>query len=201
MEKHLVLVGGGHAHMVTLANIARFREKGHRVTVIGPSDYHYYSGMGPGMLGGTYTPEEIRFATRHVVEKQGGTFIRAKAERVDPRARRIFLDSGRRVDYDLVSFNSGSHVPLTIVSGEDKDIYSVKPIERLMEARTRILELMSGKIIRVGIVGGGPSSAEIAGNLWQLARNNNLTMPEIRIFAGKRFECELCDLPGCKRQC
>jgi NADH dehydrogenase FAD-containing subunit len=66
--QHLVLIGGGHAHMVTLAKLYTFVEKGHRVTVIGPSDHHYYSGMGPGMLGKTYTPAEIRFATRHVVQ-------------------------------------------------------------------------------------------------------------------------------------
>ncbi|MFH1155408.1 MAG: FAD-dependent oxidoreductase [Pseudomonadota bacterium] len=187
MGKHLVLVGGGHAHMVTLANISKFREKGHRVTVIGPSDFHYYSGMGPGMLGGTYTPGEIRFATRHVVEKQGGTFILAKAERVDPRSRQVLLDSGQTVDYDVVSFNAGSHVPRTIVSGDATDIYSVKPIEKLMEARDRLKELMSQKSIRVGIVGGGPSSAEIGGNLWRLASSNGLHMPKIHIFAGKRY--------------
>ena len=72
MRKHLVLVGGGHAHMVTLANLRAFIEKGYKVTVIGPSPYHYYSGMEPGMLGRTYAPEDIRFFTRHVVEKQGG---------------------------------------------------------------------------------------------------------------------------------
>ena len=53
MGKHLVLVGGGHAHMVTLANLHQFIDKGHQVTVIGPSENHYYSGMGPGMLGKT----------------------------------------------------------------------------------------------------------------------------------------------------
>ena len=46
-------------------------QKAMGVTVIGPSDHHYYSGMGPGMLSGTYQPDEIRFATRHVVEKMG----------------------------------------------------------------------------------------------------------------------------------
>ena len=30
MAKHLVLVGGGHAHMVTLANINAFVGKGYR---------------------------------------------------------------------------------------------------------------------------------------------------------------------------
>jgi len=84
MAKHLVLVGGGHAHMMTLANISAFVERGHRVTVIGPSEYHYYSGMGPGMLGGTYSPSDIRFATKHVVEKQGGVFVLGKAVLVRP---------------------------------------------------------------------------------------------------------------------
>ena len=87
MKKHLVLVGGGHAHMVTLKNLHTFVDRGHEVTVIGPSQHHYYSGMGPGMLGKTYAPGEIRFATRHVVEKQGGRFILDKAERVDPEEK------------------------------------------------------------------------------------------------------------------
>ena len=73
MGKHLVLIGGGHAHTITLAKLHALVEKGHRVTVIGPSHHHDYSGMGPGMLGKAYTPAEIRFATRHVVEKRGGT--------------------------------------------------------------------------------------------------------------------------------
>ena len=69
MSRQLVMIGGGHAHMVTLANLHQFTARGYGVTVIGPSDYHYYSGMGPGMLSRTYTPDQIRFATRHVVEK------------------------------------------------------------------------------------------------------------------------------------
>lgn len=69
--KQLVLIGGGHAHMVTLSKLRSFIEKGYGVTVIQPSDHHYYSGMGPGMLGGTYSPDQIRFDTRKVVERQG----------------------------------------------------------------------------------------------------------------------------------
>lgn len=187
MGKHLVLVGGGHAHMVTLANIHAFIGKGHRVTVIGPSDYHYYSGMGPGMLGGTYTPEEIRFRTRHVVEKQGGIFVNGKAVRVEPAKKQVILESGDAVSYDVVSFNAGSHVPESIISGKPDDIYFVKPIERLMEAGKRILELTRGTKTAVGIVGGGPSSAEVAGNIWQLVNRAGHEMPDIRIFAGNRF--------------
>lgn len=193
MGKHLVLVGGGHAHMVTLANLQTFVEKGHRVTVIGPSAYHYYSGMGPGMLGKTYTPEDIRFATQHVVEKKGGTFILDKAALVQADEKTITLESGETVSYDVISFNAGSYVPRLNLSGQVQDIYSVKPIERLMHARDRLLELSAQKKITVGILGGGPSAAEIAGNIWQLTSAAGGQMPDIRIFAGKRFMARFSD--------
>jgi len=187
MTKHLVLVAGGHAHMVTLAKLHTFVEKGYQVTVVGPSAYHYYSGMGPGMLGKTYTAEDIRFATQHVVEKQGGTFILGKAVGVDPIAKTLFLESGDQIAYDVISFNAGSYVPLLNLSEMTGDIYSAKPIERLLEAQKRILELGSQKKITIGIVGGGPSSAEIAGNVWQLTQGSTTHLPTIKIFAGQRF--------------
>ena len=182
MKKHLVLAGGGHAHMVTLANLERFIQKGYAVTVIGPSDYHYYSGMGPGMLGGSYTPEEIRFATRHVVEQKGGTFVLGKVARIDADAQAVQLASGATIAYDVLSCNLGSQVPRGIVSGDLQDIYLVKPIERLLAAQERILELASLKKLSVGIVGGGPSSVEISGNVWRLTRRPGMQPAEIAIL-------------------
>jgi NADH dehydrogenase FAD-containing subunit len=187
MTKHLVLVGGGHAHMVTLANLHTFVEKGYRVTVVGPSAYHYYSGMGPGMLGKTYTPEDIRFATQLVVERQGATFLLGKAASVDPVAKTLSLESGDQIPYDVISFNTGSYVPLLNLPEVPDHIYAAKPIERLLEAQARILSLCSREKITIGIVGGGPSSAEIAGNVWQLARDHGRYPPEIKIFSGQRF--------------
>ncbi|MCF8088369.1 MAG: FAD-dependent oxidoreductase [Desulfotignum sp.] len=191
MKKHLVLVGGGHAHMVTLANIRRFVEKKYRVTVIGPSEFHYYSGMGPGMLGGTYSPDQIRFATRKMVENQGGEFVTDRVIDIAPRDRQVMTRSGARIDYDVVSFNAGSHIPLPGTSTPEQDrpanLYPVKPIEQLMNASTVLKTLFAQKKVIVNVVGGGPSSAEVAGNVWQLARNRGGHMPEIRILCGSRF--------------
>lgn len=182
MKKHLVLAGGGHAHMVTLSNLRRFIEKGHRVTVIQPSEHHYYSGMGPGMLGRTYTPEEIRFATRRVVEKMGGTFVRGRIDRIDADAGSVHLESGDSIPYDVISCNVGSQVPRNMVSGPLDDIYLVKPIERLLEAQRRIIDLASDRALAIGIVGGGPSAVEIAGNLWKLTRGPRMQPAAIRLF-------------------
>jgi NADH dehydrogenase FAD-containing subunit len=187
MGKHLVLVGGGHAHMTTLANLHRFIEHGHRVTVIGPSDHHYYSGMGPGMLGRTYTPDQIRFATRRVVEKQGAAFMKAKVSRIDPRTQTIFTEQGDTCHYDVLSFNAGSFVPDSIVHGNSGVIYPAKPIEQLFEAQQNLIRLSAEKKIRVAVVGGGAAALELAGNVWQLLGNYSRHGYTVTVFAAGRL--------------
>ncbi|MCG8564589.1 MAG: FAD-dependent oxidoreductase [Desulfobacterales bacterium] len=192
MRKHLILVGGGHAHMVTLENIRYFVGRGYKVTVIAPSFHHYYSGMGPGMLGGTYSPGEIRFATKQVVDQQGGIFIKDYVDRIDPDQKLVFTRSGHHFSYDVLSFNAGSQVPAQSLFPQGEmpaNVYSVKPIEKLMEARNRLIHLAENRQqIVVSVVGGGPSAAEVAGNIWQLARKLKAKASFIiRIFAGGRF--------------
>ncbi len=99
--------------------------------------------------------------------------------------------SGIRIDYDVISFNAGSYIPLPGVEPDNKgrpaNLYPVKPIEQLMDAAEVLKTLFAEKRGIVNVVGGGPSSAEVAGNVWQLARNINEHMPQIRILCGSRF--------------
>ena len=186
MTKHLVLVGGGHAHLMTLAALSRFTGRGHRVTVIQPSPCHYYSGMGPGMLGGTYAPEEIRFETRRTVEAGGGTFLLDRALKVDPHARRVYLESGEPIDYDVLSFNAGSYVPGNLVTKVGMDIFFVKPIESLILARRRLQELAAQKAVRVAVAGGGAAAVEIAGNAWRVLAESPTAGHRVTLYAGGR---------------
>lgn len=172
--------------MVTLANIRLLRDLGHRVSAIGPSDYHYYSGMGPGMLGATYEPDDIRPATRQIVEEQGGTFICDSITAIDPGGHRLHLASGRSVEYNVVSFNTGSSVDLPEIEGDASAVYTVKPIERLHEARQQIKEKAEQQAVAIAVVGGGPAGAVVAGNIRQLLRASRYkTM--VSLFAGHRF--------------
>jgi NADH dehydrogenase FAD-containing subunit len=188
MKKRLLLIGGGHAHMVTLANLQSFVAKGCDVTVIQPSEYHYYSGMGPGMLGGTYQPDDIRFATRRLVEKKGGRFILGKAYRIDPHKQLVSLENtDEEIPYDVLSCNAGSSVPRESVRGDSSAVFTAKPIEELFLAREKIVALASAGPIRVAIIGSGPSAIEIAGNVHQLCRRQAVAMPKIQLFGGRNF--------------
>ena len=188
MNKQLLLIGGGHAHMITLAHLDTFISKGYGVTVIQPSEYHYYSGMGPGMLGGTYRPDDIRFATRRLVEAKGGRFVLGKAYSIDPGRQLVYLeDSAEPIPYDVLSCNAGSFVPREMIEGDTADIFTAKPIEQLLVARERILDRAAAGKITVAVIGSGPSALEIAGNIHQLCREKAVTMPVIRIFGGRKF--------------
>lgn len=189
MSRQLVLIGGGHAHMVTLARLRSLVDQGFGVTVIQPSEYHYYSGMGPGMLGGTYQPEDIRFATRRIVEDKGGRFVLGRAWRIDPDKQLVYLEGSEEgIFYDVLSCNAGSYVPRQAIGGPAADVFTAKPIEELLHARQRILELAAAGPITVAVVGSGPSAIEIAGNLRQLSGGlGGRARMAVKLFAGRAF--------------
>lgn len=186
MEKHLVLVGGGHAHLTALLNAGEFIRQGHRVTLIGPSEYHYYSGMGPGLLSGIYRPEEIRFHVKKMAEDRGASFVQGWVKKIDPKARALFLKSGDTLPYDVVSFNAGSYVPRKNIPDASPTVFPVKPIENLLKARHLILEQLPDKALQFVIVGGGAAGFELSCNLRQLI-NNNGASAKITLIAGTHF--------------
>lgn len=185
MQKRLVLIGAGHAHMVTLKNLQDFVARGHAVTVIGPSADHYYSGMGPGMLGKTYRPEEIRFAVKRMTETRGGTFVTGKAKSLDPDRKLIRLEDGQEIPYDVASCNAGSYVPGLEGLDESENIFAVKPIERLQQAQKKIVQLGENGAGCIALIGGGASSVEVAGNVVALLQKHGLEGVSVQIFAGK----------------
>jgi NADH dehydrogenase FAD-containing subunit len=203
MGKHLVLAGGGHAHMTTLIRLGEIIARGHSATLVSLDAHQYYSGMGPGMLGGFYRPQDIRFNVARTVEARGGRFIRGRVVAIDPVAGRVLVETagltegqGRPVrlelDYDVLSCNVGSTVPTDIVArnpaGTGGDVLPVKPVRNLLLARQRLLALAGERdgVIRVVVVGGGPAGFEVAGNVRQVldrAKRN----ADVTVVAGRQF--------------
>lgn len=130
-RKRAVFVGGGHANIFSLKYADRFVAEGAAVSLIGPDRYHYYSGMGPGMISRIYRPEQLRFDIQTTIESRGGKFIQGKVASIDANNRALLLEGGGKVEYDLVSFNIGSQVPQHLVPGAEHEAFVVKPIENM----------------------------------------------------------------------
>ncbi len=175
MKRHLVLLGGGHAHLSLLAAAAHHTAEGHRVTLVSPDPVHYYSGMGPGMLGGTYAPEEIRFPLERMAVENGVTFVRDRAVRVFPDRRFVELAAGNEMAYDVLSVNTGSSIAPTVavdedVAGNGPRVFTAKPLSQMLEARRFVESRATTAPLRIVVVGGGAAALESAANLRRLLR-------------------------------
>lgn len=175
--KHLVLVGGGHAHLSILKQLRSFTSRGHRVTLVSPLPFHDYSGMGPGLLSGKHRLAEARFNIARMTTIRGGRFIEAAAVAIDPVKKTINLSDGETINYDVVSFNCGSEVTLPMPkTAIGKSIFPVKPIVNMFYVRQKIIEEARNnkKPLRLLVIGGGPAGCEVAGNLQALSYDEGI---------------------------
>ena len=188
MGKHLVFVGGGHAHLTSLKALLSFKNRGHQVTLISLSPYQYYSGMGPGLISGIYQPWEVRFHMKKLAENQGATFIKDKVIKIDPDKRNLLLSSGKTVTYDVVSFNTGSEVPVeSLTPSPGENVIPVKPIINLLRIRRFLLEaIKENRVMNLIVIGGGPAGTEISANLWRLFQENG-GKGKITLLGGRRL--------------
>lgn len=186
MAKHLVLVGGGHAHLTTLLHLGEYIQRGHQVTVIGPHPYHYYSGMGPGLLAGIYEPPEVRFNIMKMSEERGARFVQDEVVKIDAERRMLHLLSGDVVRYDVVSFNVGSSIPMHGLDGANANLIPVKPISNLYRARLAMTRMPRETPVDIVVVGGGPAGIEVAANACRLLQNQR-QRGTVTIVGGSRI--------------
>lgn len=169
--------------MMVLLRLQDFIRKGFRVTLISPSPYHYYSGMGPGMLSGFYRPQEARFHIRRMVEDRGGVFVAGRVLSIDAPNRLVRLSDNESLSFDVASFNTGSHVPVAWTGASLERLVPVKPVLNLFLARREILDLLKQRSLHLVVVGGGAAGVEVAGNLQGLVRNGRMNA-HISLLAG-----------------
>lgn len=163
-KRHLVLVGAGHAHLETIAALRDIISDSAAVTVMSLGAYQYYSGMGPGLLAGHYSPGQVRFNVKALVESRGARFVEERVTRINAGEKTLQMESGTSIPYDVASFNVGSVIntgPLEIM--HDRMI-TVKPVERLFAARCGITRGLETAAVDVVVVGGGAAGVEIAAN-------------------------------------
>jgi NADH dehydrogenase FAD-containing subunit len=182
LGKRIVLAGGGHAHLYSLARVGELIRLGFDVTLVDRSPYLYYSGMATGVISGAYASDEHRIDIRRLVEESGGKFIEGRITRIRTESRELVLENGQAVPYDVASMCLGSEVPRSIVSKNGAGAVRVKPVANTLEIRRRLLALGKEHPPRVLVVGGGAAGCEVAANtlalLGQLGLKAKLTIAQ-----------------------
>src|SRR6267154_2447450 len=91
LRPRLVLVGGGHAHVIVLDHLAHAAPDA-QVTLVTPYERQIYSGMLPGWIAGHYRIEECAIALRPLAQRACVHWVQARAIGLEPDRRRLLTE-------------------------------------------------------------------------------------------------------------
>ncbi|MEM0954172.1 MAG: selenide, water dikinase SelD [Pseudomonadota bacterium] len=164
LRSDLVLLGGGHTHMLALRRLTMQPPPGARLTLVSDHDYAAYSGMLPGLVAGHYRFDEAHIDLRRFCAARGVRFIRAAVTGVDATLGRVQLANRPSLEYDLLSINVGAQPELSSVPGALEYALPVKPVGSFYKRWSVLLDSVirhQGRLC-IPVVGGGAGSVEIA---------------------------------------
>ncbi len=163
-ERHLLLVGAGHAHLHLVRNAARLADAGYRITLVAPAGFDY-SGAASGIAAGDRDPGDGSIDVVALARDRPLEHRRGLVTAVDLAARTATTDDGSLVEWDLVSFNIGSVADVPPATTGIGAVVGVKPLSDLTRLRERLAHPPEGRGHHVTVIGAGASGIELAAHL------------------------------------
>ena len=171
--RDIVLVGGGHSHVVVLKSFAMNPMPGVRVTVICTDTHTPYSGMLPGYISGHYTYDECHIDLSRLAESAKARLIRDRVVGLDRVNKKVLCAGRPPIPYDVVSINIGSTPQVAQVPGAREHVVPVKPIVQFNQRWLALLERVrqhEGRTV-IAVVGGGAGGVEMVLSMQFRLRN------------------------------
>ena len=162
--KRLVLLGGGHAHVKVLADLAERPLAGWDVHLVSPYRRQIYSGMLPGWVAGHYPIGSCAIALDTLAAKAGVAFHETAGLSLDTTANEIACADGTRLPFDLLSIDTGPLPAIDQLPGSAEHGLPVRPIEHFVLAWPGLVDRMLGRCRRFDLVilGSGAGGVELA---------------------------------------
>jgi selenide,water dikinase len=164
LEKHVVLVGAGNAHIVFSRMFGMEPFRGVAVTLVCEAPAVPYSAMVPGHIGGEYGREALTIDLVRACRAFGVRLVAARATGIDTMRRAVLLEGRPEIRYDVVSLGVGSMPSCPPgLEGLEKS-WKMRPLGRTLD-RLEALETSlasTPRPVRFVVAGGGASGCELA---------------------------------------
>ena len=173
--RQLVLLGGGHAHVKVLADLADAKQSplaGWQLHLVTPYRRQIYSGMLPGWIAGHYPIEACAIALDRLAAAAGVQLHQTSVNGLDLAAGRVLCADGSALPFDQLSIDTGPMPALAGLPGSAEFGLSVRPIEAFIAAWPAVVQRIvaaSGRF-ELLLLGAGAAGVELAFAIQHRAR-------------------------------
>lgn len=165
----VLLVGGGHSHVILIRMWAMQPIPGVRLTLVSEKVNTPYSGMLPGLIAGHYTQDAVHIDLARLCSWANVRFIEQRVTAIDLESKTVAFSSARpELGFDVLSLDTGSTPELSI-PGSEKFSVPVKPVHGFYSRWQQLLSRLDehkasyqdAKALNVGVVGSGAGGFEL----------------------------------------
>jgi selenide,water dikinase len=162
--KRLVLLGGGHAHLAVLKDLANRPLDGWQVLLVTPFRRQIYSGMLPGWVAGHYAIDACAIALDALTARAGVRLMTTSCTGLDLCTQTVACADGSRVPFDRLSIDTGPVSALVDLPGALSHTLPIRPIEGFVAAWPRLVDRILGQCHRfdLAVLGAGAAGVEMA---------------------------------------
>lgn len=162
--KRLLLLGGGHAHVKVLADLAQRPLAGWDVHLVTPYRRQIYSGMLPGWIAGHYPLEACALPLDELAARAAVAFHQTAGSALDLQNNALHCADGSGLHFDLLSIDTGPVPALDRLPGSLEHALPIRPIEGFVAAWPALVDRILSRCRRfdLAIVGAGAAGVELA---------------------------------------
>jgi selenide,water dikinase len=164
IEKSVVLVGAGNAHLVFVRRWGMRPVPGVAVTLVNEAAVVPYSAMVPAHLAGDYSPDEVTIDLVRLCQRMKVRFVPERVTGLDPAGRRVLFAARPPLTYDALSLGLGSLPAAPEGEAALGSSLIMRPLGVLLRRIDEIEQDLrqSPRPFHLVVVGGGASGCELA---------------------------------------
>jgi NADH dehydrogenase len=183
LTPHVVIIGGGFGGLYAARAL---RNADVRITLIDRHNYHLFQPLLYQVATAALNPSDIAAPIRAVLSRQKNTsVILGEASAIDTARKLVHLADGAMIAYDFVIVATGATHSYFAHPEWERNAPGLKTIDDALEIRRRVLLAFEAAeresdpraqeaLLTFVIVGAGPTGAELAGALSEIARQTML---------------------------
>jgi selenide,water dikinase len=162
--KRLILLGGGHAHVKVLSDLADQPLPGWDVHLVTPYRRQIYSGMLPGWIAGHYSLEACALPLDTMAGRAAVALHQTAGTGLDLRNNSVLCADGTILHFDLLSVDTGPMPAIERLPGALEHALPIRPIEGFVAAWPKLVDRILTRCHRfdLAIVGAGAAGVELA---------------------------------------